>query len=253
MLDDHVVILHQEVVHLLDSVVPSFRETLAHIETSAGPILWFPDGSLQAGITAAVRPYWDLCIPPEARDLVCTYTFFSSLPPWPRRNHTLVTTAKYQRRQGFLVIPINLDHDSYPTDLDLSDLPVTVGFMRPLRPAQAESLRDTLVDWVRRLEGRGIRGDGPVHLVPPGIDIHGRRAQFRVDASSTGQDTLNWLILTLLGLGIRVAPVHQVVFDDVANLQRYMGVADGNSFHVPFAPRGESIRRRNDAGEAQHS
>jgi hypothetical protein len=236
---DHVILIPVDVVRLLETVVASFHDTLSQIQDQTGPLLWFPDGSLQAGASDVVRPYWARCLPREVGDLVSSYTFFSSLPSFPRRTHSMLVSAKYQRRlMGFTfgVMPIKWERDSSPASLDLSNLTVTAAFVRPLRQTQAASLRDTLVDWSRCLGGRGILRDGPVRLISAGINVHDRRAQFVVDANLGGQDTLNWLVLTLLSFGIKVFPIFGVVFDDVARLDRYTGIAGGEPFFVPFEP-----------------
>ncbi len=88
-----------------------------------------------------------------------------------------------------------------PGVYELDRLVVTVGFRS--RPSRATRLAfaDAITAWAQAAGEHGAFDDGPVALASPGVSFNGVRAWFQLDAGRSGQDTLNWLALTVLDFG----------------------------------------------------
>ena len=54
------------------------------------------------------------------------------------------------------------------------------------------------------------------------VEFRGRVAQFRVNASRSGQDTLNWLLLSVLNFGYAVSQVSNLIFNQEKNLDFFI-------------------------------
>jgi hypothetical protein len=52
--------------------------------------------------------------------------------------------------------------------------------------------------WLGSVRGEGVFGEGPVRAISNQIEFYRRAAQFRIDAARSGQNTVNWLILSIV-------------------------------------------------------
>ena len=77
-------------------------------------------------------------------------------------------------------------------------IPVTVTFRRRLTKEIREEFVQLIGRWAASVRENGIFEEGPVSVVDNRIEFWNRRAQFVLDASQSGQNTINWLILCLL-------------------------------------------------------
>ncbi len=80
----------------------------------------------------------------------------------------------------------------------IDNLLVSVEFQRRLSKKTRQQFTEAIGQWFLSVRVQGLFGEGPVSLASPHIQFHKRLAQFRIDASRSGQKTINWLILTLV-------------------------------------------------------
>lgn len=113
---------------------------------------------------------------------------------------------------------------SDPTrDYDLKNLQISVGFKRKVSQKTRRLFLESLKKYFDSVSKAGMFNEGPLRLASPEIAFRDRLAQFRIDASSSGQDTLNWLLITVLNFGYSTSLVEQFVFDHDKNLERFTG------------------------------
>jgi hypothetical protein len=98
---------------------------------------------------------------------------------------------------------------------------VTVCFKRRLSNKTMRLYVKMVSDWLASVALQGIFGEGSIIPVAPAeVIFQNPRAQFRVDAQHSGQNTLNWFVLNALHFGIDVAAITTVVFDSEENLDQ---------------------------------
>ncbi len=139
-----------------------------------------------------------------------------------------------------------------PGEFELARLEVTVGFRNRVGEAARRAFAEAIFDWGAAAADRGAFDDGPVALSSPGVESCGARSRFLVDASRSGQDTLNWLALILLDFGEDVQAVTDVFFgSEPAYLDAMIGPARGEWVLVEFSGKRPSTTRRRSARASQ--
>lgn len=128
-----------------------------------------------------------------------------------------------------------------PPSYQLHDLLITVVFRR--KPSKEVQIRfaDCIRIWSQEVAIRGLNGEGAIKLVTSEIEFRKKLAQFRIDASRSGQDTLNWLVLSVLNFGYAVSLVSDFFFDQEQNtvlmlegIHRPLEIAFGEATKVPI-------------------
>jgi hypothetical protein len=194
-----------------------FSNFLLEQENSGEPIRVYPDGTLQVDGAKSYR-FWNFLVGAELLGTVLTnQTMFRSLAPFRPRLYRLVYTHDYSRLLGGEADFVAGSADGKPElpgERVLDDLGVTVVFRRRASREVMKRLATVIREWARTVSNQGMFGEGPASLVSPQMAVDGRQASFRVNVESSGQNTLNWLILTILQFGHEVAPVHGVLFAD---------------------------------------
>jgi hypothetical protein len=123
-----------------------------------------------------------------------------------------------------------------PGEFDLANLSVAVLFRGRVGKGVRRAFTDAVAAWGRAAAQGGAFEDGPVTLASTGVTFTGARAQFRIDASRSGQDTVNWLTLTILDFGYDVHPVTDVRFGHTCSeLDTIFGAAKGERVTVEFS------------------
>lgn len=104
-----------------------------------------------------------------------------------------------------------------PPAYRVDDLLITVVFRR--KPSMEVQLRfaECIGEWSQQVATQGLHGEGPIKLTTPQIEFRKKLAQFRIDASQSGQDTLNWLVLSVLNFGYAFCLVSDFFFDQEQN------------------------------------
>ena len=122
-----------------------------------------------------------------------------------------------------------------PGEFELADLSVAVVFRGRVGKGVRRAFVDAVAAWGRAAVERGAFHDGPIRLASPGVTFVGTRAQFRIDASRSGQDTLNWLSLVMLDFGYEAHPISSVNFaHSDAELDAMFGPPSAAPILVPF-------------------
>ena len=183
----------------------------------------YPDGSMQIEGPQAVEVFEKLAVAlfrklmanfhaqhPFCNEYVMGGAAYISLNPFEAKSFDLSFCGEFVRKfeNGCVGIWPNFVPDLRPTleENPIDDLPVTVIFQRRLSKDAREQFSRLVGDWLRSVSGEGIFGEGPILPVSGEIDFYPRCAQFRINASRSGQNTINWLILTIL----RFIPVNLV-------------------------------------------
>ena len=115
---------------------------------------------------------------------------------------------------------------TWPGERKLDRLQFTTWFKQtPEKPAR-EAFRDTISGWCASVATHGVDGEGPVASADPEITYRGKRADIVLDATRSGPNTLNYLILVALEFGHSVAVVENAMFnqDDPESLATLVAV-----------------------------
>jgi len=140
---------------------------------------------------------------------------YGSLDPFPSKVCYLWYTAAYRESLGDFDFSILFPAIcSRPTsDYQLENLQISVGFSRRPSVQVRRRFAAYLGEWFGSVSERGVFGEGPVMPVSWEVEFRGRWAQFWIDASKSGQDTLNWLLIWVLNFGYTVSRVADFAFD----------------------------------------
>jgi hypothetical protein len=114
----------------------------------------------------------------------------------------------------------------------LEELVITVVFRRTPSRNVLNALGHALRDWHNSMALKGLLEEGPARIISPELTCYGKRAQFTIDASQTGQNTLNWLVIRLFNFGYEVAPIAGVQFDAEEIVEQWWGPARGQKVRV---------------------
>lgn len=233
-------IFSRHALDLIRRLSPTAGKNLGLLEERFGPLLTFPDGSImfltpinrqrhallwamleipaisERHTVAIVRRMTDkgLRLPGS---LAATKGAIRALACFPKGGYSLWYTSDYSERTedeiGLSVFPIALPGAVVASDeLDPSKLLVTVNFRGRVTAATRQGFVAALAAWAAMVAEGGISGEGPARVRPLGVRFRGRWAQFEIDASASGQNTVNWLTLCLLNFGYAVLLVEGIVY-----------------------------------------
>jgi hypothetical protein len=190
----------------------------------------YPNGAVQIeGVTAESELLTILRQEEVLGKELIAWTQFRSLPPFPKGIYQLIYTGEYYERtgqRGFVVVPTAYGPTSGGED-NLIDLCVSVGFRRRQTNESMRLFADLVRSWSESASASGVFGEGPAFLAVPDVRFQGLRAQFRLDVSSSGQSTLNWLLLLVLDYGMEVDPVTRLVYGNEDMLDQIFGPSGG--------------------------
>lgn len=103
---------------------------------------------------------------------------------------------------------------SNPTkEYNLKDLQISIAFKKKVSLKTQRFFIECLEKCFASVSKEGMFNEGPLKLISNEVEFRGRLAQFRVNASSSGQDTLNWLLITALNFGYSTSAVANFVFE----------------------------------------
>ena len=173
-----------------------------------------------------------------------------SLAPFRQQNWQLDLPSDYYESlmpDPFIAGP-RPGYSPTATESNLPNLAVTVCFKRRLSKKTMLLYVDMVGNWLTSIKRQGIFGEGPIAPVTPAeVVFQNPRAQFRIDAQHSGQNTLNWFVLSALHFGIDVAAITTVVFDSEENLdQLFPPIKVKDIIKIPLElpastkPRGET-------------
>jgi hypothetical protein len=149
---------------------------------------------------------------------------FAGLDPFSNLNYGMFYTTAYEESlgdDGFHVWFPKL-HTCPTTDYQVDDFQITVQFRRRLGGRLRRRFARFLGEWFESVLREGSFGEGPIKWTSDQVVFRGRVAQFRLDASRSGQDTLNWLLICVLNFGYDVALVQDFIFDQEKQISRFV-------------------------------
>lgn len=236
-------ILSRTAVDRLLHAAPGFGEFLDRHLMPGGLARRFPNGAVEIDFTTAGDELWGVfraCADTaqawgfEGRGIYPPIGPFSSY-----RRFCIQYSSDYQKKFASEV-SFSAGRGQYrpPSagEYELDRLEVVVGFRRKPPRAARRALAAAVAGWAEAAGERGAFDDGPIALASAGVSFNNVRAWFRVDARRSGQDTLNWLALTLLDFGEDVHTVIGVDFgEDPKILDLNLGPIEGDIFEVSFA------------------
>jgi hypothetical protein len=212
---------------LLRRKVPGFETQLESLRAAARRSAYYPDGTLLLEGGDTFIRFRNLLIREQvlASGGVHDCVGFQSIDPFPDQSYALWIPEEYEDNlgePGFHVWFPRLY--TYPSrEYRLDDFPITVVFKRKPKPAIQSRFVAILASWFRGVSKEGILGEGPLRSVSKEVQFRGTLAQLRVDASSSGQNTLNGLLLSVLTFGHEVSPVKDFIFDQEKHLELFVG------------------------------
>lgn len=147
---------------------------------------------------------------------------FISLSPFPARVIGLALWGEFVKKYegGHLriqpgTVPLPIDGKA---NGPIENLPVTVAFHRRFSKKTRQELAELIAAYLASVHSEGLFSEGPITKASDEIRFYPRVAQFRINASRSGQNTINWLILSLVAFS-NVNVVTEIHFRERLNMQ----------------------------------
>jgi hypothetical protein len=239
-------LFHRDAIEFLRHQLPLFGPIIASERRPGGAVEGFPDGSIlvraELANGAQVKKLLDMIGEARAvRRHLSRHTTVRDLAGFgPYRQYRLLYLATYEERLGgkgnFWVYP-NFSADFVSQgESQLENLLVTVRFYSRVTRDVMSKFADLVDLWSSSVSNYGMFGEGPVRVLSAEAEFRGLLATFRIDASRSGQNTLNWLTFLVLGFGIESHPVSAIRYDheDDTNTEPTFGAPRGKVRKVPF-------------------
>ena len=221
----------------MSSRQPDILSRLAEIEASATRRECFPDGTRLIEGRGTFDQIWQMMLRNRlvGEGGVWHPRSFGSLERLVKIC-VLWYTTEYRESLGELNLGIIFPNvGSNPTSAcDRKNLLVTVGFCRKPSEEVSQSFIRCLGEFFRSVSRQGMFGEGPVRPRSSEVEFRGRVAQFRIDASNSGQDTLNWLLLCVINFGYSTSQVIDFVVDHEEGLESFIGRIGRTVIKVPL-------------------
>jgi hypothetical protein len=202
-------IVWRQVIEALLEIDPSVREIARR-----NSVRNFPDGSVMFETSRDILEFW-AALEPHRRSsvMVRQNAIVRALACFPARQYQFLTTWKYFDGLGgeedFLVTPTPWTDDTFEHEHRPDNLMVQAVLKRRPSAADTNAFQETLQTWQESVRNQGIFGEGPASLLET-KRVKGKRIDFRIDASQSGQSTLNWLTICMLNFGAAHVPVCEV-------------------------------------------
>ncbi len=238
-------LIHSRAARLLDKHVPAFRSILESARATADAIGHFPDGSVLIRGSVDTRlvarealhaiseapplnPLVESC---HVRRLAGFGDRGAYLMIYPRVYHERLGT-----KSGLLVYPGFGQTSPSPGEFELDDLSVTVKFQSRPPLDGVSRFVEILRRWHSSVSEHGVFGEGPALVASRTVDFQGLHVRFRIDVSSSGQETVNWLTLLILSYGFDVHPVKAIRYDRETdpNIEEILGKPRGKVNRIPL-------------------
>lgn len=181
----------------------------------------FPDGSLQIEIDVLIfinrfgRQSFFLPRLIGMRAVIPVgFVDYKYLAPFEECYYRLFYCNKYNLPSGdddFDIRPSTPFQES-PDEYRLDSLAVCIVFYKKPTATIMNQLAQCLAEWQVTVQARGIADEGPILITSTEIECYGKTAVIYLDASHSGQTTLNWLIVSLNNFGMDVARLTGINF-----------------------------------------
>ena len=234
----NIIILHSAAISIIEAEIGGVVDLFSRQDDSAALVQMFPDGSMQlSGNTIYEDVRRILVASGLLGNSLIWKTLFRSLAPFHTNHYHFVYSNEYQNKLG----ECNFINGQSPVmpgesagERELRNLLVTVGFRHRPNAQIRRKYCVATIDWAESISRRGIFDEGPASLASPGVEFRGTRAQFRIDASRSGQNTLNWLSICIFNFGDRIHAVEAVKFASEDLLDVCFGPAHDAPLLVEF-------------------
>lgn len=124
---------------------------------------------------------------------------------YPAWYAALVSESTILAEVGPREVPVN------EWEYDLAHLRVTISIHKKMTKATAIELGEVVRDWYSQIGSKGVFDEGGVALRSPLMHYRGREVGIEIDASNSGQETLNSLVLAALNWGMaKRLPLHTI-------------------------------------------
>ncbi|WP_165231860.1 hypothetical protein [Aquisphaera insulae] len=236
-------LLSRSAVEKFETLDGDFVASLERVSVPGGTVRRFPNGAVEVD-----KDTWVHYGESESWHQLAEYAFiprleasgpFRSLGPYvPRKFYAILYPEEYQSRLGgecALRGWRSTAFDPTPGEFELASLTILVVFRARLNGSIREAFLDAVKHWMSDASKRGAFEDGPVSLVTQGATFTRTIARFIIDASKSGQDTLNWLSLVLLDFGEGVHVVTEITYGHTEDeIQEFFPNARGEQTFLPF-------------------
>ena len=220
----YIQLLSRSAVEQLLDAGPEFPAFLDRFAVPQGPVRRFPNGAVEVDMGRVDEDEWRealiSCASPG-----CGLGGSSVYPPLgpftpvgtpdSKRWYYVCYPMSYQvklKSEQSLLIGRGQVRPPDPGEFELARLEITVLFRTRMSKGVRKAFAYAVASWGRDAARRGAFEDGPVALLPPGIEFNGVRSRLYLDARLSGQDTLNWLSLIILDFGEDVHTVTNIFF-----------------------------------------
>lgn len=124
---------------------------------------------------------------------------------YPAWYAALVSESTILNEVGPREVPVN------EWEHDLAHLRVTISIHKKMSKATALELAEVVRDWHSEIGSKGVFDERGVSLRSSLMHCRGRKVGFEIDASNSGQETLNSLVLAALNWGMsKRLPLHTI-------------------------------------------
>lgn len=206
--------------------MPDLDAQLGVIRADAARHECYPDGSIFIEGKNSTDRLWKLIL---AKGLlakgVCQPNGFGSIEPFPNTHYRLYYTYDYSESLedlGFVITGPGA-WKTGPADYKLSNLLISVGFIKSPPDEIKYRFVASLREWFQSVSVKGLFEEGPIKLVSSELEFRGRLVQFRIDASQSGQHTLNWLLIHTLNFAYSSIPITDFIFDHEGQVIKALG------------------------------
>lgn len=232
------VIILKPALSIIIENMPDLNADLDRIKKDANRHGYFPDGTLFIEGENTGDRVWEFIR--KNGLLSCGVgqpTSYRSLTPFPDKIHMLYFTRDYSESLGDLgfVAAFPGIGGKKIEDFRIDNLLITVVFYKTLGKELKTRFATYLGDWFKSVSFQGLSGEGPIKPTGHHIEFRGRIAQFRMDVSQSGQDTLNWLLVSTLNFAHEFIPVTDFIFDNDGQIERFIGPIKASAEYIEIA------------------
>jgi hypothetical protein len=225
------------VLSIMVENMPGLASHLEVIKMAATRHGYYPDGTLLIEGRNSADRLWHFLI--NNGLLACGIhqpCGFGGLEEFSNKIYRLYYTTDYDEKveESGLVIAFPAMWKAQTRDYDVKNLLISVAFKKNPSSDVQNRFAKHLGEWFQSVSKQGVFGEGPVKLNSSAIKFQGRLAQVRIDACQSGQDTLNWLLLTVMNFAYVTIPVTDFIFDRDKQIEATIGAISGKIKEIPI-------------------
>ena len=234
-------IVARSVMRLAEDKVAETPQIVADFETQ-GLLRRFPDGSVYVTPWDVSKRFYGQVLQRCGGFVQCAYRSLAAFAP---ARFVLAHPYKLFDDAGEKAFAVGNSHAvrPAPSEFNLQSLALSICFKRRANDKVRKEYAALVLEWFER----GIFGEGPMAHLSSNLDFQGLVAQFRVDASSSGQHTLNWFILKAIDFALEVSTLTRITIAEEEYLDTItLGGGVGKVISLALHP---NDRENDDRGE----